>query len=101
MCKHDLEKIERDLARVKDENERLRTDKSAMANGIEKGAREVLEAKDKEIDKLRDRVNSLEAEVDKIQREKEALERELERAIKVIMDQGFLLIKPLLRSDRG
>ena len=89
------------MARVKDENERLRTDKSAMANGIEKGAREVLEAKDKEIDKLRDRVNSLEAEVDKIQREKEALERELERAIKVIMDLGFLLLKPWLRSEKG
>ena len=83
VCKHDLDKIERDLARVKEENERLRSDKSAMANGIEKGAREVLEAKDKEIDKLRDRVNVLEAEVDKLKAEKEALEKELEKVVKV------------------
>ncbi len=83
VCKHDLDKIERDLARVKEENERLRSDKSAMANGIEKGAREVLEAKDKEIDKLRDRVNVLEAEVDKLKAEKEALEKELEKVVRV------------------
>lgn len=52
VCKHDLDRIEQELSRVKEENQRLRNDKSAMANGIEKGAREVLESKDKEIDKL-------------------------------------------------
>ena len=78
VCKHDLERIERDLVRVREEAERLKSDRRALENGVEKGAKEILESKDKEIDKLRDRVNALESEIDKIKAEKEALEKELQ-----------------------
>ena len=78
VCTHDLERIERDLVRVREEAERLKSDRRALENGVEKGAKEILESKDKEIDKLRDRVNALESEIDKIKAEKEALEKELQ-----------------------
>ena len=78
VCKHDLERIERDLVRVREEAERLKSDRRALENGVEKGAKEILESKDKEIDKLIDRVNALESEIDKIKAEKEALEKELQ-----------------------
>jgi cell division protein FtsB len=76
VCKHDLERIERDLAAIREEN------RGAMANGVEKGTREILESKDAEIEKLRDRVNQLESEVDRLKMEKDALEKEL-KALKV------------------
>lgn len=96
------------MSRVKEENQRLRNDKSALANGIEKGTREVMESKDKEIDKLQvvaltlskftisdliksrtqERVACLENEVCQLKQEKDALERELENVQKAFEDES-------------
>merc|ERR1739844_674883 len=65
VCKHDLDRVEMDIKRLRDENDRLRRetvttesktrgDISRPDPEVEKGQREALESKNKEIDKLKD-----------------------------------------------
>merc|ERR1712141_554610 len=67
VCKHDLDRVEMDIKRLRDENDRLRretvstesktrSDISRPDPEIEKGQREALESKNKEIDKLKDQL---------------------------------------------
>ena len=78
VCKHDLDKLEADLKQITEDNKRLRTEQSSMTNGMEKGSKEILEAKENEIKKLTDRVKTLESEVEALKKEKEALEKKKE-----------------------
>ena len=91
VCKHDLDKLEADLNIISGENERLKKDQqnsgsssAVTSNGLEKGSKEILEAKENEIQKLSERVKSLESEVQMLKDDKSALERqknELEKAL--------------------
>ena len=93
VCKHDLDKLEADLNIISGENERLKKDQqnsgsgsssAVTSNGLEKGSKEILEAKENEIQKLSERVKSLENEVQMLKDDKSALERqknELEKAL--------------------
>ena len=56
-----------------------------MTNGLEKGSKEIIEAKENEIQKLSERVKALESEVEMLKKDKAALEKkrdELEKNIK-------------------
>ena len=85
VCKHDLDKLEVDLKRQNDENKRLKSEQNSMTNGLEKGSKEIIEAKENEIQKLSERVKALESEVEMLKKDKAALEKkrdELEKNIK-------------------
>merc|ERR1712113_625926 len=80
VCKHDLDKLEADLNIISGENERLKKDQqnsgsssAVTSNGLEKGSKEILEAKENEIQKLSERVKSLESEVQMLKDDKSAL----------------------------
>ena len=85
VCKHDLDKLEVDLKVQNDENKRLKSEQNSMTNGLEKGSKEIIEAKENEIQKLSERVKALESEVEILKKDKAALENkrdELEKNIK-------------------
>merc|ERR1712223_1709351 len=85
VCKHDLDKLEVDLKVQNDENKRLKSEQNSMTNGLEKGSKEIIEAKENEIQKLSERVKALESEVEMLKADKAALEKkrdELEKNIK-------------------
>ena len=85
VCKHDLDKLEVDLKVQNDENKRLKSEQNSMTNGLEKGSKEIIEAKENEIQKLSERVKALESEVEMLKKDKAALEKkrdELEKNIK-------------------
>ena len=85
VCKHDLDKLEVDLKVQNDENKRLKSEQNSMTNGLEKGSKEIIEAKENEIQKLSERVKALESEVEMLKKDKATLEKkrdELEKNIK-------------------
>ena len=85
VCKHDLDKLEVDLKRQNDENKRLKSEQNSMTNGLEKGSKEIIEAKENEIQKLSERVKALESQVEMLKADKAALEKkrdELEKNLK-------------------
>merc|ERR1739842_134597 len=75
VCKHDLDKLEVDLKVQNDENKRLKSEQNSMTNGLEKGSKEIIEAKENEIQKLSERVKALESEVEMLKKDKAALEK--------------------------
>ena len=85
VCKLDLNRLESQLKRAQEENARMRSQVSVMSESMEKGSKEIEEAKDNEIKKLTDRVASLEKDLKALSIEKEALEKQkqtLERSLK-------------------
>ena len=82
VSRHDLSRLERELSTTRADADRLREEKERSAHGLEKGQREVLDAKDNELRKLGERVGNLERDVDKLRFEKEALEKEKEQLLK-------------------
>ena len=95
VCKHDLDKLEADLNIISGENERLKKDQqnsgsssAVTSNGLEKGSKEILEAKENEIQKLSERVKSLESEVQMLKEDKSALEREKKELEKALQNGG-------------
>ena len=63
----------------------LKSEQNSMTNGLEKGSKEIIEAKENEIQKLSERVKTLESEVETLKKDKAALEKkrdELEKNIK-------------------
>merc|ERR1712223_866288 len=85
VCKHDPDKLEVDLKVQNDENKRLKSEQNSMTNGLEKGSKEIIEAKENEIQKPSERVKALESEVEMLKKDKAALEKkrdELEKNIK-------------------
>ena len=88
VCKHDLDKLEADFKTLKTDNDRLKTEQSSMTNGLEKGSKEILEAKENEIKKLTERVKTLETEVQTLKTEKIALEKQREELEKALKDGG-------------
>ena len=90
VCKHDLDKIESDYNKLKTDNEQLKSEQGALTNGtpVEKGTKEVLEAKENEIKKLSEKVKTLETEVDTLKKEKADLEKQKEDLEKALKDGG-------------
>jgi chromosome segregation ATPase len=82
VSRHDLARLEREMTAARSDADRLREEKDRMANGMEKGQREILESKENEIRKLTERVGGLERDLDKLRFEKEALEKEKEQLLK-------------------
>merc|ERR1711981_625782 len=72
VCRHDLDKLEADFKMFKTDNDRLSTEQSSMTNGLEKGSKEVLEAKENEIKKLSERVKTQQSEIEQLKKEKTA-----------------------------
>merc|ERR1712072_1410961 len=71
VCKHDLDRVELEIKRLRDDNDRLRRENVSAESksrhelpkvdiGMEKGTKEALESKNKEIDKLKDQLRKLE-----------------------------------------
>ena len=88
VCKRDLDNIELELKRKADENARLRSDADKAKEGMEKGSKEILEAKDREIAKLTERTKTLEKEVAALTKEKELLEKQKTDLEKALTDSG-------------
>jgi len=88
VCRHDLDKLEADFKTLKTDNDRLKTEQSSMTNGLEKGSKEILEAKENEIKKLTERVKTLETEVQTLKTEKIALEKQRDELEKALKDGG-------------
>merc|ERR1712083_621233 len=88
VCRHDLDKLEADFKTLKTDNDRLKAEQSSMTNGLEKGSKEILEAKENEIKKLTERVKTLETEVQTLKTEKIALEKQREELEKALKDGG-------------
>ncbi len=86
VCKHDLDKLEADLKVTHEDNDRLRSEQNSMTNGLEKGSKEILEAKENEIKKLSERVKALESEVTLLKKDKAALEKERDELEKSMKD---------------
>ena len=59
-----------------------------MTNGLEKGSKEVLEAKENEIKKLSENNKKLQSEIEQLKKEKTALEKQREELEKALKDGG-------------
>ena len=86
--KHDLDKLETDLKLIANENDRLKSEQNSVTNGLEKGSKEILESKENEIQKLGERVKSLEAEVQMLKEDKSALEKQKNDLEKALQNGG-------------
>lgn len=101
VCKHDLDKLEADLKRAHEDNDKLKSEHSTLSNGgLEKGSKEILEAKENEIHKLTERVKSLESEVQLLKADKAALEMQRDELEKALKDGGQSNVVDLAAKEK-